>query len=83
MAIEVRLDGERVGELGPRSSADFLPAVQYLAELRSETAARMIVGGNPLRSELVLHAARANELPATWPDGLERTPWPLPNGSTG
>jgi len=43
----------------------------------------MIVRGNPLRSELVLHAARASELPTTWPDGLERTPWPLANGSTG
>ncbi len=74
LAIEVRLDGERVGELGPRCSADFLPAVQYLADLRSETAARMVVRGNPLSSDLVLYAARANELPATWPDGLTRTP---------
>ena len=65
---------ERVGELGPRCSADFLPAVQYLADLRSECAARMVIRGNPLRCELVLHAARACELPATWPDGLERTP---------
>jgi hypothetical protein len=74
LAVEVRLDGERVGQLGPRCSADFLPAVQYLADLRSETAARMVVRGNPLNSELVLYAARANELPATWPDGLTRTP---------
>lgn len=73
-AIEVRLDGDRVGELQPRCSTDFLPAVQYLADLRSETAARMVIRGNPLRCELVLYAARAGELPATWPDGLERTP---------
>lgn len=86
-AIEVRLDGERVGELGPRCSADFLPAVQYLADMRSECAARMAIRGNPLRFELVLHAARACELPATWPDGLERTPvvpaeWPYWMGDT-
>ncbi|HEY3005715.1 MAG TPA: hypothetical protein VGJ44_25440, partial [Kribbellaceae bacterium] len=55
-------------------SADFLPAIQYLADLRAETAARMIVRGNPLQSELVLCAARSSELPATWPDGLTRTP---------
>jgi len=74
LAVEVRLDGERVGQLGPSGSADFLPAIQYLADLRAETAARMIVRGNPLQSELVLYAARSSELPATWPDGLTRTP---------
>jgi hypothetical protein len=74
--VEVRLEGQRIGRLGDRVSAEFLPAIKYLDDLRSQTAARAILRGNRLTAEITLHAARAQELPATWPDGLTRSPIP-------
>lgn len=74
--VEVRLEGQRIGRLGDRMSAEFLPAIKYLDDLRAQTAARAIIRGNRLMAEVVLHAARTNELPATWPDGLTRSPVP-------
>jgi hypothetical protein len=81
LVVEVRLDDELVGRLSPRLSAEFLPAVHYLADMRAETAARVVVRGDPAPCEVVLYAARSHDLPATWPDGLERSPvappsWP-------
>ncbi len=56
MVVEVRLDDEPVGRLSPRLSAEFLPAIHYLADMRAETAARVAVrgdrtriGGDPVR----------------------------------
>ena len=46
MVVEVRLDDEAVGRLSPRLSAEFLPAIHYLADIRAETAARMAVRGD-------------------------------------
>jgi hypothetical protein len=71
--VEIRLDGEPVGRLSARLSAEFLPAVQYLAEMRAGTAARLAVRGDRTASELTLYAARTRDLPATWPDGLTRS----------
>jgi hypothetical protein len=74
MLVEVRLDDECVGRLSPRLSAEFLPAIHYLADMRAETAARAAVRGDRTASEVMLYAARSHDLPATWPDGLTRSP---------
>lgn len=74
--VEVRLDDEPVGQLDLRQSADFLPAIHYLADLRATTAARVLVRGTRGSAELILYAARTHDLPATWPDGLTRSPVP-------
>ncbi|WP_328989419.1 HIRAN domain-containing protein [Kribbella sp. NBC_01245] len=78
MVVEVRIDDEPVGRLSPKLSHDFLPAIHYLADMRAETAARVIVRGDRLVSEVILYAARSHDLPATWPDGLTRSPVAAP-----
>jgi hypothetical protein len=74
IVVEVRLDDEPVGRLSARLSAEFLPAIHYLADMRAETAARVAVRGDRFASEVILYAARSHDLPATWPDGLTRSP---------
>jgi len=64
--IEVRVDGARVGQLTPKMSSELLPAIRHLAERGATTAARAIVKGNRIKTEVVLYAARAHELPESW-----------------
>ncbi|MGH3368965.1 MAG: HIRAN domain-containing protein, partial [Nocardioidaceae bacterium] len=78
MVVEVRLDDDPVGRLSPKLSSEFLPAIHYLADMRAETAARVIVRGDRLSAEVILYAARSHDLPATWPDGLTRSPVAAP-----
>jgi len=74
IVVEIRLDDEPVGRLSARLSAEFLPAIHYLTDMRAETAARVTVRGDRTASEVILYAARSHDLPATWPDGLARSP---------
>ncbi|WP_258069151.1 DUF2510 domain-containing protein [Rathayibacter sp. AY1H3] len=67
--VELRLDGERVGELSPTLSADFAPTLRHLASLGLTAAAYASLRGSPLKVELTLQAAKAVELPAEWVDG--------------
>ena len=70
----------RLGDLLRRACASdaadhvFLPAIHYLNDMRAETAARVAVRGDRSASEVILYAARSHDLPATWPDGLARSP---------
>ena len=63
---EVRIDGRVVGRLTPKMSGDMLPAVQFLSQRGFMTAVRAVVKGNQLKSEVIVHAARAGELPPEW-----------------
>jgi hypothetical protein len=79
---EVRIDGNTVGRLTPKLSADMLPTVQFLGGRGETTCVCAIVKGNSLKADVVLYSMRANELPAGWfaalgtpvvaPEGLER-----------
>jgi hypothetical protein len=51
-------------------SSDMLPAVQFLSQRGFATAVRAIVKGNQLKSEVILHAARAGDLPQEWVNAL-------------
>lgn len=64
----VLIDGQRVGQLTPKMSEEFLPAIRYLAERDHLAVARAIVKGNHLKTDVVLFAARSSELPAGWFD---------------
>jgi collagen type III alpha len=64
--VEVRIDGARIGQLTPKMSGEVLPAIRHLATAGTTTAARAIVKGNRIKTEVVLHAARAHELPDSW-----------------
>jgi len=69
---EVYIEGRPVGRLTPKMSQDMLPAVEYLAERGQATCVRAIVKGNPLKSDVVLHTARAGELGADWFSQVEQ-----------
>ncbi|MDN5770985.1 MAG: HIRAN domain-containing protein [Microlunatus sp.] len=64
--VEVRIDGHRVGDLTPAMSAEYLPAIRELAARGRATAVRMIVKGNQVKADVVLHALKAHQLPADW-----------------
>ncbi|WP_229830241.1 DUF4041 domain-containing protein [Actinoplanes ianthinogenes] len=64
--VEVRIDGARVGQLTPRMSGEVLAAVRHLDERGLVAAARAIVKGNRIKTEVVLYVARAHELPESW-----------------
>jgi collagen type III alpha len=68
--VEVRLEGQRVGQLTPKMSGELLPAIRHLDELGLVTAAKARLKGNRLKAEVTLYCARAHELPADWPQGL-------------
>jgi collagen type III alpha len=68
--IEVRLDGQRVGQLTPKMSSDLWPAVRHLSQRGHTAVSKAKVRGNRLKAEITLHCARAHELSADWPEGL-------------
>lgn len=64
--IEVRIDGRPVGLLTPAMSKNYLPVVRSLGDAGIATAARVLVKGNELQAEVVLHALKSHELPNSW-----------------
>lgn len=65
--LEVRIDGNRIGQLTPKMSAEFLPAVRLLEDLGYQATAKALVTGNRLKAEVAIHAQRAHQLKADWP----------------
>lgn len=47
-------------------SGAYLPIIQQLSECGRAAAAKLIVKGNQVHAEVVLHAAKAHELDASW-----------------
>lgn len=64
--IEIRLDGERIGQLTPASSQHFVPTVKHLEANGMAAAAWVRIRGNAIASQATLHATKAHELPAEW-----------------
>lgn len=64
--LEVRIDGERVGQLTPKMSGEIIPAIRHLHDQGHTAVARAIVKGNRIKAEVVLYVARAHELPESW-----------------
>lgn len=74
-AIEVRIDGERIGELTKQTSAKFASAVRYFDEQGVTTVALATIKGSSLAAEVTLHAAKSHELSE---EDLEQELSPLP-----
>lgn len=74
-AIEVRIDGERIGELTKQTSAKFASAVRYFDEQGVTTVALATIKGSSLSAEVTLHAAKSHELSE---EDLEQEFSPLP-----
>jgi collagen type III alpha len=64
--VEIRVDDQRVGELTPAMSAEYIPIISQLDDRGRLTAAKLIVKGNQVKAEAVLHAAKAHQLDAAW-----------------
>lgn len=74
-AVEIRLDGERIGELTKISSAKYAEAIRYFDDLGMETVSRATIRGSSLSAEVTLHSAKAHELSE---DDLNQSGSPLP-----
>lgn len=84
--VEVVLDGSVVGELTPAMSAEFSPIIQRLEAAGKACAAQVIVKGNALKADVVLHAAKASALESDWlAKNLKPSPTvhPAPIAATG
>lgn len=66
VVVEIRVDGEPAGCLTPKMSSELLPAVRHFAARELLTAARAILKGNHLKTDVVLYVARAGELSSEW-----------------
>lgn len=64
--IEIRIDGERVGQLTPASSQHFVPTVRHLETQGQAAAAWIRVKGSAIAAQATIQAAKAHELPADW-----------------
>ncbi|MCO4262507.1 HIRAN domain-containing protein [Pseudarthrobacter sp. MDT3-26] len=64
--VEVRLDGERVGQLTSATSNHYLPTVAHAADIGKELGIWAKIKGSGLAAELVVQGARATELNDEW-----------------
>ncbi|MBT2515773.1 DUF4236 domain-containing protein [Arthrobacter sp. ISL-30] len=77
--VEVRLSGERVGELSNVTSAHLLPLLEHTETVGETALAYAKITGSALAAQLVLHAARATEISNDWlSDGPHPAPKLLP-----
>lgn len=63
---EVRLDGERIGQMTPASSTHFLPTIKHLEDQGRVAAVWVRVKGSTVAAQAVLQATKAHELPHDW-----------------
>jgi hypothetical protein len=73
--VEVRLEGERVGELSNVTSAHLLPLLEHTETIGETALAYAKITGSALAAQLVVHAARATEISNDW---LSGGPHPAP-----
>jgi len=64
--VEVRIDGERVGQLTPRMSAELSPAIALVESAGGVACVRALVTGNALKSDVTLRTVRARDLTQDW-----------------
>jgi hypothetical protein len=74
--LQVLLDGARVGQLTPATSASLLPLVQEAQRQNRLAVAWATIVGSHLAAEVTLHVARAQDVPPTWPRSTDVLPQP-------
>jgi hypothetical protein len=70
-AVEVRLDGERVGVLTKAMSEKLVDVVEFVSQKGRLPVCRAVLKGSPLRAELTLQVAKSHEIPHRWLDDVE------------
>jgi len=76
--VEVRLDGERVGQLTPASSRHFLPAIAHTRDAGKTLAVWSKLKGSGIAVELTVQGARATDLNDDWLRGMPSLPTFIP-----
>lgn len=74
IVLEVRLDGRRVGQLTPATSASLLPLVQEADRKGLVAAAWASVKGSKFAAEVSLHVSKAEEVADSWPSSTDALP---------
>ena len=69
-AVQVELDGKRVGVLSKVQSAKLLPLVKHIEERGLAPVARAVITGTQLKAEVVLYCATADAVDDDWLDDL-------------
>ncbi|WP_156759578.1 HIRAN domain-containing protein [Microbacterium karelineae] len=72
--VEVRIDGEQVGQMTPSMSENFLPTIRHLADQGQATAAWLKVKGSLIAAQITVHAEKAHELSDDWFERPSTTP---------
>lgn len=83
--VHLMIDGETIGYLTPAMSAHFTPAIDHLRESSEVVAAKVLLKGNAIQVEAVLHAARGHQLDAAWlgtPTAATPPPSPAPHNTS-
>ncbi|HAT1145401.1 MULTISPECIES: hypothetical protein [Corynebacterium] len=62
VGVEVRLDGERIGELTKVSGEKMLPAIEHLDAQGLDAVCYATIQGSAIAAEVTLHLLRANEM---------------------
>ncbi|HEY3534959.1 MAG TPA: HIRAN domain-containing protein [Pedococcus sp.] len=70
-AVEVRLGGQRVGELTKAMSEKVIDVVDFIDAKGRTSVCRAVLKGSPLRAELTLQVAKAHEVTRRWLDAIE------------
>lgn len=73
-AIEVRLDGERIGILSPTQTPRYWNLIEFLEERGISPVVRGVLSGNTLKANVVLDLPRVEEIPETWLDSFRDRP---------
>ena len=79
--VEVRLDGERVGQLTSATSNHYLPTIAHAADIGKELGIWAKIKGSGLAAELVIQGARATELSDEWLNTMPTFPPLVPEAA--
>lgn len=66
--VNVYFDEDQIGWLSDVQSANVLPIVQHVNERGKVAVAKGVIGGSPLKAEVVLYVARAADVTRDWLD---------------
>lgn len=80
--VEVRLDGERVGQLTAATSAHYLPSIGHAEDVGRILGVWAKLKGSGLAAELIIQGARATDLPDSWLKELPSLPALIAEGQS-
>ena len=72
--VEVRLDGERVGQLTSATSQHYLATIRHAEDMGKELGVWAKLRGSSVAAELVIQGARATDLSDTWLSAMPTLP---------